>query len=35
MTKANGLMSNAVYTFGADGKMEIKNGIYREQKHVQ
>ena len=24
-------MPNAVYTFGADGKMEIKNGIYREK----
>ena len=31
VTKANGLMPNAVYTFGADGKMEIKNGIYREK----
>ena len=31
VTKANGLMPNAVYTFDADGKMVIKNGIYREK----
>ena len=30
VTKSNGLMPSATYTFGADGKMVIKNGIYRE-----
>ena len=31
VTKSNGLMPSATYTFGADGKMVIKNGIYREK----
>ena len=31
VTKSNGLMPSASYTFGADGKMVIKNGIYREK----
>ena len=31
VTKSNGLMPSATYTFGADGKMVIKNGIYRER----
>ena len=31
VTKSNGLMPSATYTFGEDGKMEIKNGIYREK----
>ena len=31
VTKANGLMPSATYTFDADGKMVIKNGIYREK----
>ena len=31
VTKSNGLMLSATYTFGADGKMVIKNGIYREK----
>ena len=31
VTKSNGLMPSATYTFDADGKMEIKNGIYREK----
>ena len=31
VTKSNGLMPSATYTFDADGKMVIKNGIYREK----
>ena len=31
VTKNNGLAPSATYTFGADGRMEIKNGIYREK----
>ena len=31
VTKSNGLMPSATYTFGANGKMVIKNGIYREK----
>ena len=31
VTKSNGFMPSATYTFGADGKMVIKNGIYREK----
>ena len=31
VTKSNGLMPSATYTFNADGKMVIKNGIYREK----
>ena len=31
VTKSNGLMPSATYTFGADGKIVIKNGIYREK----
>ena len=31
VTKSNGLMPSATYMFGADGKMVIKNGIYREK----
>ena len=31
VTKTNGLMSNATYIFDEDGKMVIKNGIYREK----
>ena len=31
VTKTNGLMPNRTYTFDEDGKMEIKNGIYREK----
>ena len=31
VTKSNGLVPSATYTFGADGKMVIKNGIYREK----
>ena len=31
VTKSNDLMPSATYTFGADGKMVIKNGIYREK----
>ena len=31
VTKTNGLMPSATYTFDADGKMVIKNGIYREK----
>ena len=31
VTKSNGLMPSATYTFDADGKMAIKNGIYREK----
>ena len=31
VTKTNDLMPNGTYTFDEDGKMEIKNGIYREK----
>ena len=31
VTKTNGLMPNATYIFDEDGKMVIKNGIYREK----
>ena len=31
VTKSNGLIPSATYTFDADGKMVIKNGIYREK----
>ena len=31
VTKSNSLMPSATYTFDADGKMVIKNGIYREK----
>ena len=31
VTKSNGLVPSATYTFDADGKMVIKNGIYREK----
>ena len=31
VTKSNGLMPSATYTFDTDGKMVIKNGIYREK----
>ena len=31
VTKSNGHMPSATYTFDADGKMVIKNGIYREK----
>ena len=31
VTKTNDLMPNGTYTFDKDGKMEIKNGIYREK----
>ena len=31
VTKSNGLMPSTTYTFDADGKMVIKNGIYREK----
>ena len=31
VTKTNGLVPSGTYTFGADGKMVIKNGIYREK----
>ena len=31
VTKSNGLMPSATYTFDANGKMVIKNGIYREK----
>ena len=31
VTKSNGLMPSATYTFDADGKMVIKNGICREK----
>ena len=31
VTKSNGLMPSATYTFDAGGKMVIKNGIYREK----
>ena len=31
VTKSNGLMPSATYTLDADGKMVIKNGIYREK----
>ena len=31
VTKANGLMPSTTYTFGDDGKMVIKNGIYSEK----
>ncbi len=31
VTKTNDLMSNATYIFDEDGKMVIKNGIYREK----
>ena len=31
VTKNNGLMASATYSFDADGKMIIKNGIYREK----
>ena len=31
VTKSNGLMPSATYAFDADGKMVIKNGIYREK----
>ena len=31
VTKNNGLAPSATYTFGADGRMEIKNGIYSEK----
>ena len=31
VTKTNDLMPNGTYTFDEDGKMKIKNGIYREK----
>ena len=31
VTKTNDLVPNGTYTFDEDGKMEIKNGIYREK----
>ena len=31
VTKTNDLVPNGTYTFDKDGKMEIKNGIYREK----
>ena len=31
VTKNNGLMASATYSFDADGKMILKNGIYREK----